>query len=106
MSYADSTPFRRLDGGRIETLGVSYSGKIYSIGASWPLEVWHVKPGMLWSGMGRPWRRTAAKLFLVTVTGDEAKIIKECEPGRFWKARRKEFLAEMARRVGLDDYGY
>jgi hypothetical protein len=87
--------FRQV-GDSIETLGISFSGKIVLLGKRGQFQLWHVKPGMVWSGLGRPWCRTASRLLLVKTDGDTAKIVKQCEPGAQWRTRRALFLAELA----------
>ena len=105
LSYSDGLSFRR-DGDRIQTLGVNFSGKITCKARSGSIEVWHIAPGHVWSGLGRPWNRTPTRLLLVAIGSvDVATIVKECEPGVFWKKKLVEFNDEMLKLSGAAEPG-
>lgn len=94
--------FERRDDGSILTIdGTHFSGSIKSLGGIGHYEVWHVAPGHVYSGQGRPWRRTSARLLLVKASGFVAVVIKECKPSAKWAAKRREFLDEMSNQFNL-----
>lgn len=90
----------RRDGDVIKMLGTMFSGKITSIGSAGPWEVWHIASGKVFSGQGRPFRRTPSRLFLVKVDGQRACVHEDCKPGAFWAAKRQEFLDKMVDKNG------
>ncbi len=87
--------FRRI-GDTIETTGINFAGKITILDACGSHQLWRVAPGMVWSGMGRPWRRTLSRLLIVKVTSGTGAIVDECEPGRFYKVKRREMADRLA----------
>jgi len=100
MTYA----FRRLDGGLIETMGTTFSGRITVLGSFCPWEVWRIAPGKVYAGQGRPFLRTPSRLMLVKVIGDGQNLIanlqRECKPGTDWARKRRDFLDEAAMLAG------
>lgn len=97
MSFGDTwrISFRRV-GDEIVTTGISFSGKITIVDACGSHQLWRVAPGMVWSGTGRPWRRTPSRLLIVKVVDGTAKIVEQCEPGRFYQKKRREMSDRLA----------
>lgn len=93
--------FSELDG-VITTHGTNFSGRVTVLARSKQFRVWRVEPGHVYSGLGRPFNRTSSKLFLIKIEDGLAKIVERCEPGRFWRKKRSEFIEKMLELSGAD----